>query len=243
MRINARGMSYRDLDAEIYHAVNDGIKEIVIDNVNGQRYIGAGLKGDIRITINGVPGNDLAAFMDGPTIVVNANGQDGIGNTMNGGRIIIHGNAGDIVGYSMRSGKIFIKGDAGYRVGIHMKSYRDFYPVIIVGGRVQDFLGEYMAGGLIIVLGLGQKASPVAGNFCGTGMHGGIIYLREEVEDWQLGQEVKKYSLNNKDAQFIKSYLNEYCSYFFLEQEEVMKEEFVKLVPHTHRPYGNLYAY
>ena len=36
--------------------------------------------------------------MDGPTIIVNANAQDGTGNTMNGGKIIINGNAGDIVG-------------------------------------------------------------------------------------------------------------------------------------------------
>ena len=57
----------------------------------------------------------------------------------------------------MRSGKIFIKGDVGYRVGIHMKAYENLYPVIIIGGTAQDFLGEYMAGGLLIVLGLNGK--------------------------------------------------------------------------------------
>ena len=31
----------------------------------------------------------------------------------------------------------------------------DDYPVIMIGGSSRDFLGEYMAGGLLVVLGLG----------------------------------------------------------------------------------------
>ncbi|RKY65759.1 MAG: hypothetical protein DRQ02_09810 [Candidatus Latescibacterota bacterium] len=45
-----------------------GEQQIVLDNVNGQRYIGCGLKQPVQLVVNGVPGNDLAAFMDGPTI-------------------------------------------------------------------------------------------------------------------------------------------------------------------------------
>ena len=244
MRIDAKGMHYKELNELIHQAVDSGKKNIILDNVNGQRYIGGGLSGDIRITVNGVPGNDLAAFMDGPTIVVNSNGQDGVGNTMNAGKIIVHGDAGDIIGHSIRGGKIYTKGNAGYRVGIHMKSYKDLYPVIIIGGTVRDFLGEYMAGGLIIVLGLRKSPDEaIVGNFCGTGMHGGIMYIRGNIEDYQLGNEVKKNRLDKEDSKILRTYLKEYCAYFSLHLEDILSSDFVKLRPSSHRPYGRLYAY
>ena len=236
MRINAQGMHYRELNELIHKAVTDGRKNIILDNVNGQRYIADGLSGDINVTVNGVPGNDLAAFMDGSSIVVNSNAQDGIGNTMNAGKIIINGDAGDIVGHSMRGGKIFIKGNVGYRVGIHMKAYNSLYPVVIAGGSAGDFLGEYMAGGLIIVLGS-------VGNYIGTGMHGGAIYIQDRVEKYQLGKEVEAIKLNGNKLGEIEEYLEEYCGNFNLSLEDVKKRRFVKLTPHSSRPYGRLYAY
>lgn len=244
MRINARGLHYKELNGLIHQAVDGGKTNIILDNVNGQRYIGNGLSGDIKIIINGVPGNDLAAFMDGPTIVVNSNGQDGIGNTMNAGKIIVHGDVGDISGHSMRGGKIYIKGNAGYRIGIHMKSYKELYPVIIIGGKACDFLGEYMAGGLIVVLGLGKNPDEaIVGNYCGTGMHGGAMYIRGNIEDYQLGKEVTKFSLDDGDDKILRKYLKKYCFYFSLNLEEVVSGNFVKLIPSSYRPYGKLYAY
>src|SRR5665647_563960 len=125
--IDAAGMHYRELNEKVKLAVsgcNTGkCPHIIINNVLGQRYIGDGIKGEALITINGTPGNDMAAFMDGPQIEVFGNGQDGIGNTMNSGRIIIHGDCGDILGYSMRGGEIYVKGSVGWRSGIHIKSY------------------------------------------------------------------------------------------------------------------------
>ncbi|MFQ6067665.1 MAG: hypothetical protein ACE5K3_10385 [bacterium] len=40
----------------------------------------------------------------------------------------------------------------------HLKAYQDVCPVIIIGGTARDFLGEYMAEGLIVILGPNQKA-------------------------------------------------------------------------------------
>ena len=244
IRIDAKKMYYRELNGKIHLAIDNGVKEIILDNVNGQRYIGDGLKSDIKIVINGVPGNDLAAFMDGPTIIVNSNAQDGIGNTMNAGKIIVYGDGRDIVGHSMRGGKIYIRGNVGYRVGIHMKAYRDLYPVIVVGGTAGDFLGEYMAGGLIIILGLNrQESEPIVGNYIGTGMHGGRIYIRGEIEDYQLGKEIRLFSPEEEDRGELNLYLKEYCQYFSLDFQKILKGRFVRLAPYTHRPYGKLYAY
>lgn len=243
MKINAKDLHYKDLNKQIKKAVSSGEKEIRLANVNGQRYIGSGIKEEASIEISGVPGNDLAAFMDGPTILSYSNAQDAVGNTMNSGKIVIHGHAGDIVGYSMRGGKIFIKDDVGYRVGIHMKSYKESHPVVIVGGTARDFLGEYMAGGLLIVLGLNEKKSEIVGNHVGTGMHGGTIYVRGELEDHQLGREIGVIDIDDEDMRRLRVYLKEYANEFDLDLHEIMEKRFTKLVPQTHRPYGKLYAY
>jgi len=162
VRIDARGLYYRELNEMVRAEIAAGAREIHLDNVNGQYYIGSGLKADVKIIIDGVPGNDLGAFMDGPTIVVLGNGQDNIGNTMNSGKIVVHGHAGDVLGYGMRGGKLFVREEVGYRVGIHMKGYQAQVPTLVAGGSAGDFLGEYMAGGILVVLGL--KGNPTALN-------------------------------------------------------------------------------
>ena len=206
---------------------------------------GDGLKGgDVKIRINGTPGNDLAAFMDGPEICVTCNGQDGIGNTMNAGKVIINGHAGDVIGYAMRGGKILIRDGVGYRVGIHMKSYGSNIPYIVIGGGAENFFGEYMAGGIMVLLGLNKKdGEPITGDYVGTGMHGGVIYVRGDVEDHLLGREVKKTELDAHDVAKLGKLVGEYCTAFGADYDEIMKKPFVKLTPKSHRPYGNMYAH
>lgn len=242
-KIDAKGVYYRQLNESVRAAFADGNKEVHLVNVNGQRYIGDGIKAKVKIIVDGVPGNDLAAFMNGPTIIVNSNAQDGIGNTMNDGKVIVHGMAGDVLGYGMRGGKLFIRGDVGYRVGIHMKSYKSQIPVIISGGRAGDFFGEYMAGGILILLGLDKTDRPFVGNYVGTGMHGGVIYLRGEFEDHQLGAEVGIKELKEEDEKTLEKLLREYADDFQLDYDEIRSKPFKKLVPISHRPYGKLYAY
>lgn len=242
--IDAIDMGYKDLNKKIRELVSSGTKEIQLDNICGHKFIGDGLKGKAKITINGIPGNDLAAFMDGPELYIMANGQDGIGNTMNSGKVVIHGHAGDVIGYAMRGGKIFIKTDVGYRVGIHMKSYANSIPIIVIGGKASNFFGEYMAGGVMVLLGLNLKdGENIAGDYIGTGMHGGVIYVRGDIDDYYLGREVKKTELDESDMEKLKPLVLEYCEHFGCDPAMVMSKKFIKLVPKSHRPYGNLYAH
>jgi len=244
MRIDASGLHYRELNARVRQAAASGERDLILDNVNGQRYLGAGLNGGLRLTINGVPGNDLAAFMDGAEIIVNGNAQDGVGNAMNRGLVVVRGDAGDILGYSMRNGRIFVQGSVGYRVGIHMKSFGDQFPLIIVGGLARDFLGEYMAGGVLVLLGLTKpKDEPLTGNRVGTGMHGGVIYLRGAVEDYQLGKEVGRSPLTDSDWQDLSLWLAEYSRAVEVDTSALRPDDFLKLTPQSRRPYGALYAY
>jgi glutamate synthase domain-containing protein 3 len=241
-RIDAREMYYRDLNAVLRTLNGNGTKKVELLNIYGQRYIGTDLDGSLEVNIHGIPGNDLGAFMNGPTLTVYGNAQDGVGNTMDSGRIVIYGDAGDIVGHSMRGGKIFIRGDAGYRVGIHMKEFDEKRPILVVGGTAQDFLGEYMAGGVLVLLGLTlEKGEDHRARFVGTGMHGGKMYIRGKVTD--IGREVEVTGLEDNDRQLLHNILTEYCSYFSLDIDEISTREFSKVVPVSHRPYGGLYTH
>ena len=130
MIIDAKNMPYAELNKMIRDSDE---QKFTLENVLGQRYIGAGLSGK-EILIKGTPGNALGAYLNGAKISVHGNAQDATGDTMNDGAIIIHGNSGDTTGYAMRSGEIYVQGNAGYRVGIHMKSYQDMFPTIVIGG-------------------------------------------------------------------------------------------------------------
>jgi len=240
--IDAAGLYYRDLNNKVREAIAKGEKEVTVKNVNGQYYMGDGLCGNATIVLEGVPGNDLAAFMDGPTIRIKSNAQDNIGNTMNAGKVIIEGSAGDVLGYGMRGGKLHVRGDVGYRVGIHMKGNNKQFPTIIVGGTAGDFFGEYLAGGLLILLGLNGE-TPIVGDYLGTGMHGGTIYVRGEVEKKNCGAEVGILDTDDDDMKVLKAALKEYCDDLGLDLNEVMSKKFKKLLPVSSRPYGNLYAY
>lgn len=241
--LDAKGVYYKQLNEQIRAQLAAGAVEVHAVNVNGQRYIGDGISGSQRLILDGTPGNDMAAYMDGLEIIVNGNGQDAMGNTMNDGRIIVHGHAGDTVGYAMRGGEIFIRDGVGYRVGIHMKEYINKIPAVIIGGKAGDFFGEYMAGGVLMLMGLGlEEGQNIVGDYCGTGMHGGVMYIRGEVEEYKLGKEVKIVELTPEDDEKINHYVTEYVRYFGGDIKEIMKKPFAKLIPYNKRPYGNLYC-
>jgi glutamate synthase domain-containing protein 3 len=241
-KVNAESMHYKELNALLRELDGRGAEKVELSNIYGQRYIGTDLKNKMKIDIYGTPGNDLAAFMDGPSIEVHGNAQDCTANTMNDGQIVIHGRAGDITGYGMRGGKMFIRDDAGYRLGIHMKEYMDKEPYMVVGGTAEDFLGEYMAGGVLLVLGLTlKKGEAHKARYVGTGMHAGIMYIRGEITN--LGKEVKAMEVNKTDLKEIEGLAKEYCGYFNADLGTIMKGKFVKIVPYSHRPYGRIYAY
>ena len=244
VKIDASGIRYKDLNTNLREVVANGAGKIELSNVYGQRYIGTDLDKPVEIEIFGTPGNDLGAFMNGPKITVHGNAQDGCGNTMNEGEIIVHGHAGDIIGLSARGGRIFVREGVGYRAGIHMKEYQDKKPVLVIGGTAQDFLGEYMAGGILILLGLNLAEDGYhRAKFIGTGMHGGVIYIRGSIENYQLGKEVGVARLKETDTRLVRNYVDEYTAHFGGDADRIMEHKFIKLFPRWLRPYGRLYAY
>jgi glutamate synthase domain-containing protein 3 len=244
LEVDATDVPYRELNTRLRNAAVSGMQKMVIRNVDGQRYIGTNLGKPVEVEIHGTPGNDLGAFMDGPRIVVHGNVQDGCGNTMNSGEIIVHGRAGDILGMSARGGNIFVREDAGYRAGMHMKGSGGKKPVVVIGGTAQDFLAQYMAGGILILLGLTLKEDePHAAGFIGTGMHGGVIYLRGTIADHQLGKEVGRADMDERDILELRQHVTEFAGHFGFSADEILGRKFIKLFPLHVRPDGRLQAY
>ena len=238
MIIQARELDHRAINEALR---NTDQREVTLAGCLGQRFICAGMTHG-TVTIEGTPGNALGAYLNGADITVRGNAQDAVGDTMNDGKIIIHGNIGDAAGYAMRGGCIFVKGNAGYRAGIHMKAYKEKFPVMVIGGRAGSFLGEYQAGGLIIVLGLTDREKKIVGYFPCTGMHGGKMFLRSDCADVTFPRQVTPRLATKEDLADIKQYVAEYCALFGADFDEVMDSPFTVVTPDSKNPYKQLYV-
>ena len=161
---------------------------------------------------------------------------------MNNGCIVIHGNIGDAAGYAMRGGEIFVQGNAGYRAGIHMKEYGEQVPVLVIGGCAGSFLGEYQAGGVIMVLGLNRGNKRIVHNFPCTGMHGGKLILRGECADIQFPSQVSARTASEEDMTLIRRLIEKYCSLFNADCEEILDAPFTVITPDSANPYKQMYV-
>ena len=205
--IDSNGLSSYELNTNIKSILSDGPKQVNLMNVRGQRYLGVNLPKDTELNIYGTPGNCLANFNKGTNINVYGSAEDNVADTMYEGKITIHGNTRDVIGYALQGGKIFIRGNVGNRAFILMREYEESRPVVIVGNRADDYFGEYMAGGLALVLGIDSldSAEPeqLVGNFLATGMLRGLIYVRGKVNADSIGLKPPKEDIIN-----YLSYLN-----------------------------------
>ena len=237
VRINASKFDHKTLNEKIRAVGGD----CTITGCLGERFIAAGMS-EGHIDIEGTPGNALGAYLNGAAITVHGNAQDAVGDTMNDGEIIIHGSIGDAAGYAMRGGRIYVRGDAGYRAGIHMKEYKEKRPVMVIGGKCGSFLGEYQAGGIIIVLGLTDDSRRIVSNFPGTGMHGGVMYLRSDCDGVRFPKNVTARLATDEDMVEVESVIADYCEHFDLDVDEILDAPFTKVASDSKNPYKQMYV-
>ena len=163
-----------------------------------------------------------------------------MGDTMNDGKIVIHGGIGDCAGYAMRGGKIFVKGNAGYRAGIHMKEYEEKIPVLVIGGSAGSFLGEYQAGGVIVVLGL--NSDKIVGNFPCAGMHGGKLLLRSDCKNTYFPKNVHAKPVGKDGMREFYPYIKEFCALFGYDEKQILNADFTVVTPDSNNPYKQMYV-
>ena len=235
--IDASMLDFRQLNA----AIRDCTGDAAVTGCSGQRFIGAGLERG-KLILSGTPGNALGAYLNGASIEVCGNAQDAVGDTMNAGRIVVRGSIGDAAGYAMRGGELYVQGNAGYRAGIHMKAYGDKLPVMVIGGKAGSFLGEYQAGGVIVVLGLTESTRPIVSNFTCTGMHGGKLFLRSDCKNILLPKQVIARPASHKDLDGIWTYLHTFCELFGGDCDKLVQQPFTLITPNSSNPYKQLYV-
>ncbi len=244
--IDARGIPYRELNSKIRELAQAGERHLILEGVRGQRYLGSGLNfPDLLLQIKGVPGEDLGFNLSGSTIEVFGPAQNAVANTMDSGRIIIHGLGGDALAYGMRGGELYMRDDVGYRVGIHMKQYGDKIPVVVIGGTAGDYLGEYMAGGILILLNRTDAQEMVAGTSprtLATGIHGGEIYIYAyHVPEKLLGIGAKLVEAGAAEREKVEQYVRKFCSYFQLPAAPLLERPLIRIVPAGSRPFAAFY--
>ena len=220
--------------------IQDG--KVRLSGCLGERYIGCGMREGV-LHVEGTPGNALACYLDGGTILVDGNAQDAVADTMNAGLLAVRGSAGDALAYGMRGGCVYILGDAGYRAGVHMKAYEENRSTLVVGGRTGSFLGEYLAGGLIVVLGLGYEGEDVTGFFCGNGMYAGTIYLRTAKAPVNLSDKLVLRHVDEKEREAVlRPVVAPFAATFSLDGEECLSGDFIAIEADKSKTYSQLYA-
>ena len=191
---DAAGAEFHEINDFLRRAYRAGSGEARIQNLSGQRYLGIGFstreeanfRREFKVELHGFPGNCLANLNDGVSFEVYGNVGDDLADTMHAGLVCVHGSVRDVAAQALQGGRVYIRGSVGNRAGIQMREYRDEKPCLIIGETADDYLGEYMAGGVLIVLNLGGSERPV-GNFVATGIVGGMIYIRGRVDARQIG--------------------------------------------------------
>jgi glutamate synthase domain-containing protein 3 len=141
------------------------------------RFGDAGLPdGSVQLSMTGSAGHSAGAFMvPGMRLALVGDANDGLGKGMHGGEIVVapaareRGRANQVlVGnaalYGATGGRLFVAGSAGERFAI-----RNSGATAVVEG-VGDHACEYMAGGIVVILG------KVGLNFA-AGMTGGVVYV------------------------------------------------------------------
>ncbi len=115
-------------------------------------------------------------------------------------RVIVHANASMLVGNAFQGRQYFVRGSVDGRGFQQLRPKNGREPVAIVGETAGQYFGKMMSGGIPLVLGLehlGQEdvSTPIVGDFVGTGMVGGRIFIRGHVIDESIGRPPQRRSV------------------------------------------------
>ena len=115
-------------------------------------------------------------------------------------------------------------------------------PALVIGGCAGSFLGEYQAGGVIMVLGLNRGNKRIVHNFPCTGMYGGKLILRGEYADIPFPSQVRARTASEEDMALIRRLIEKYGSLFNADCEEILDAPFTVITPNSANPYKQMYV-
>jgi glutamate synthase domain-containing protein 3 len=123
-----------------------------------------------------------------------------------------------------------------------MKEYQAKRPILVVGGSARAFLGEYMAGGLVIVLGV-DGVTPVSERGVGSGIHGGEIIVRGRIDPTCLGGGAEQKKVTNDQKKAIRPILEDFARAFTIDPEPILAADYSRIIPASGRPFANMYTW
>lgn len=171
------------------------------------------------VTVRGVLGQRyLGTGAEGKALTVFGTPGNALGAYLNGTDITVYGNVQDAVDDTMDSGDIVVHGSAG------------------------DTLGYGMRGGTIVVLGIGCGGAVPMGPYCGTGMHGGEMFIRCDAAPQSLPAQVEAERCGEEDLARLAPLIKRYCDTFEADPGRFAGKPFYKLTPSAGNPYNNLYT-
>lgn len=80
-------------------------------------------------------------------------------------------------------------------------------------------------------------------NICGTGMHGGKIYLLCEKLPHAIPRQVRAEKIHGADDGELREIIKDYCRYFKeMNAERLTDADYFLLTPDTDNPYKRMYT-
>mgnify|MGYP002801705426 CR=1 FL=1 len=151
-----------------------------------------------------------------------------LGAYLNGTSVRVEGNVQEATGDTMNCGSIVVNGSAGDATGYAMRG-----GVILVRGDVGYRCGIHMKAY--------RENKPAIGNFCGTGMHGGEIYLRCEEIPPLLPAQVRAERVSELPED-VRSLIGAWCGAFGEGAAAYLNASYIRLVPNSANPYKQMYT-
>jgi len=122
-----------------------------------------------------------------------------------------------------------------------MKQYMQKRPIVVVGGSARAFLGEYMAGGILIVLGLKGQA-PVMERGVGSGIHGGEIFVRGVIDEKYLGVGTRQQPATEEQMEMIRPIIADFARTFGIDPEPLLNAKYSRIAAISARPFASKYT-
>jgi glutamate synthase (ferredoxin) len=227
------------------HNTNRSVGTILGYNIT-RKYGGEGLPDDtINVHFNGSAGMSFGAFVPkGVTMTLEGDANDYIGKGLSGGKIIVYPPrhstfvpeenilVGNVVLYGATMGEAYFRGIAGERFCVRNSGVHT-----VVEG-VGDHGCEYMTGGRVVIIGRTGR------NFA-AGMSGGIAYVLNEHDDFEIRCNtgmVDLDPLDNEDIKTIKTLLTRHVEYTqstvaknILDNWSGFESRFTKVMPRDYK--------
>jgi hypothetical protein len=93
----------------------------------------------------------------------------------------------------------------------------------------------------VLGFGCGGDKAPV-GRFCGTGQHGGKIFLRTKILPEELPPQVSAKTADAQDKLQIDAPVRAWCAAFGVDAATLLADDFIVLTPNSANPYESLYT-